>query len=224
MGARHRELAADRSALFVAVWRLAWPTASRSVAARSLDSSGSGCRASRRERAAIRNGISSADISSTLPWLWLAMTSRSSVNGRGIGQSSPRLARWYRVRSAMPARASRSISANSASSNGAPSAVAWISTIRRFRSKRNSRRFRLANLRHSRGSSTAPPATTPQETAATLSRNGELASDPAAIRRWHAWWQRYIAAGHCGGAGAAIGLQDIAIDADLALAELGPDR
>src|SRR5215470_11929976 len=39
------------------------------------------------ETASIVKGANSADISSTLPWLWLATTSRSPVKRRGIGST-----------------------------------------------------------------------------------------------------------------------------------------
>src|SRR5215468_6563283 len=39
------------------------------------------------ETASIAKGANSADISSTLPWLWLATTSRSPLKRRGIGST-----------------------------------------------------------------------------------------------------------------------------------------
>ena len=68
------------------------------------------------------------------------------------------------------------------------------------------------------------PAMTPQETAATLSRNGSACQQARRHQPLKRLMQRHIAAGDRGGAGAAIGLQYVAIDADLALAELGRDR
>src|SRR6516165_10919245 len=50
-------------------------------------SSGSAMPSAPAETAWIAKGASSADISSTLPWLWLAMTSRSPVKRRAIASA-----------------------------------------------------------------------------------------------------------------------------------------
>src|SRR6516164_9225253 len=50
-------------------------------------SSGSAMPSAPAETAWIAKGASSADISSILPWLWLAMTSRSPVKRRAIGST-----------------------------------------------------------------------------------------------------------------------------------------
>ena len=74
-------------------------------------------------------GASNASISAILPGLWLAMTScLPASRRRAIRHDRPSAARWAFVNSAMPRRASASISPKWVSSNGAPSAVAWIST------------------------------------------------------------------------------------------------
>src|SRR5215472_11398432 len=50
-------------------------------------SSGSAMPSAPAETVSIPKGAKSADISSTLPWLWLAMTSRSPVKGRAIASA-----------------------------------------------------------------------------------------------------------------------------------------
>jgi heat-inducible transcriptional repressor len=61
----------------------------------------------------------------------------------------------------------------------------------------------------------------PQEIAATWSTNGVLLQHVACHHPLDAMMQRHPAAGDRGGAGAAVGLEDIAIHRDLALAERG---
>ena len=59
----------------------------------------------------------------------------------------------------------------------------------------------------------------PQEIAATWSRSGIGADDVARLHPGEAVVQRHPAAGDRGGARAAVGLDHVAVDGDLALAE-----
>ena len=62
-------------------------------------------------------------------------------------------------------------------------------------------------------------STTPTETAAQASRSGWRAIAPAWTRRVAGVVQRDVGAGDRRGAGAAVGLQHVAVEDDLALAE-----
>ena len=73
--------------------------------------------------------------------------------------------------------------------------------------------------RHSRGRAPAAPRKMPAETAATWSASTGFADHLAGAHPLDAVAERHPAAGDRGGAGAAVGLDDVAIDRDLALAE-----
>jgi hypothetical protein len=104
--------------------------------------------------------------------------------------------------------------------NGARSAVPCTSMMPPFaRQHEIGVGYRRRNPRRSRGRARGAFWWMPQDTAATWSRSGISLTAPQLLHVAEAEIERDIGAGDGGGARAAVGLQHVAIDLDLALAE-----
>src|SRR6266851_2967369 len=184
-------------------------------------SSGSGRPREAAERASIAKGANSADISSTLPWLWLATTSWSPMKRRAIGsiEAERRALMAGEVGDARPRQPQHLGEERLVERSAFGGRLALDDPARpgqhEIRVGLGSRILGVIEIEHSRSRYDAAGDRGNAVAQRQLGHQSGGEQAPAGLM------ERHIAAGHRGGAGAAIRLKHIAIDADLAFAEPG---
>src|SRR6516225_9930957 len=184
-------------------------------------SSGSGMPSAPAETVSMAKGANSSDISSTLPWLWLAITSRSPVNRRAIASAEPK-------HGALTAGELGDARTSKPQHLGEKRLVKWCTLGRRLdlddparpgqhevRVGFGLRILGIVKVEHCR------PGDDPAGDRGNRIAQRQTRQQPCRYQTLARLMQRHIAAGHRGSPGTAIGLQHIGIDADLALADPG---
>src|SRR6516162_1951484 len=184
-------------------------------------SSGSAMPSAAAETVSMAKGARSAVISSTLPWLWLAMTSRSPMKSRAMASAKAE-------RCALAPGELGDAGPGELHHLGEEAIVEWRPLGRRLdlddpaRAGQHEigvsfglRILGIVEVEHRR------PGDDPAGDRGDGVAQRQLRQQPRRHQTLAGLVQRHIAAGHRRRSGAAIGLQHIAIDADLALAEPG---
>src|SRR5271169_3609252 len=184
-------------------------------------SSGSAMPSAAAETASMAKGAKRADISSTLPWLWLAMTSRSPVKGRAIAstEAERRTLAPGELGDTRPGELHHL---------GEEPVVEWSPLGRRLdlddpaRAGQHEigvsfglRILGIVEVEHRR------PGDDPAGDRSDRVAQRQVRQGPRRYQTLARLVQRHIAAGDRGGAGAAVRLQYVAVDADLTFAEPG---